>query len=122
MPVKPCRKSHCHHYRPCPIHDAQRQPDRRASAAARGYGHRWRRQRAAYLRQHPLCARCLQQGRETPAVVVDHIVPKAQGGLDHPDNYQSLCRRCDNWKKNKYDGGFGNPVYVRATGQTEAKR
>ncbi|XZA02385.1 HNH endonuclease [Xanthomonas albilineans] len=30
----------------------------------------------------------------TPAVAVDHIVPKSQGGTDHPNNCQAICHRC----------------------------
>ena len=47
----------------------------RPSAARRGYGPRWRRARAAFLAQHPLCAACWALGRVVPATVVDHRVP-----------------------------------------------
>ena len=54
----------------------KRELDRqRPSAARRGYGPRWRRARAAFLAQHPLCAACRAQGRVVPATVVDHVVP-----------------------------------------------
>ena len=36
---------------------------------------RWKRERAAYLRAHPLCVMCEQQGRTSLATVVDHIIP-----------------------------------------------
>jgi 5-methylcytosine-specific restriction endonuclease McrA len=29
----------------------------------------------------------------------DHIVPKAKGGRNHPSNYQTMCRRCNEEKK-----------------------
>jgi 5-methylcytosine-specific restriction enzyme A len=47
----------------------------RPSAARRGYDGRWRKARAEFLAEHPLCAHCLAEGRLTPATVVDHVVP-----------------------------------------------
>jgi 5-methylcytosine-specific restriction protein A len=47
----------------------------RPSAARRGYGPRWRRARAAFLAQHPLCAVCEGRGLVIAATVVDHVVP-----------------------------------------------
>ncbi|WP_425610863.1 HNH endonuclease [Xanthomonas albilineans] len=40
-------------------------------------------------RDQGLCQPCKQSGRLTPAVAVDHIVPKSQGGTDH----QTTARR-----------------------------
>lgn len=54
---------------------------------------RWRRERAAYLRAHPLCCFCEAQGRTTLATVVDHIVPH-RGDPElfwDQDNWQGLC-------------------------------
>ena len=66
----------------------------RASAAERGYGHRWRKARAAYLAQHPLCVECERLGRTTPATVVDHIVPHRgnQRLFWRRSNWQALCK------------------------------
>lgn len=47
----------------------------RPSAARRGYGHRWRKAAAGYLRLHPLCVACEAEGRVEVARVVDHIEP-----------------------------------------------
>jgi hypothetical protein len=67
----------------------------RGSAHSRGYGHAWRKLRAAVLvRDMGLCQPCLQRGRTTPAVAVDHILNKARGGTDHTDNLQSICVEC----------------------------
>lgn len=33
-----------------------------------------------------------------PAVAVDHIVPKAEGGNDDPENLQAICKRCHKLK------------------------
>ena len=51
-----------------------------------------------------LCQQCLRDGRPTPLKVrpydhaVDHIIPKAKGGTDDPDNLQSLCAPCHDAK------------------------
>lgn len=67
----------------------------RGTAAERGYGADWQRLRAETMReQHGLCQPCLRRGRVTPAVAVDHRVPKARGGTDHPTNRQCICRPC----------------------------
>lgn len=63
--------------------------------AARGYGGRWQRERARYLRLHPLCVMCAAETprRITPASVVDHRTPhKGDMGLFWDEtNWQSLC-------------------------------
>lgn len=40
----------------------------------------------------PECAWC---GTTEPPFNVDHILPRARGGLDDLSNYQVLCRRCN---------------------------
>jgi 5-methylcytosine-specific restriction enzyme A len=79
----------------------KRELDRqRPSAAARGYGSRWRRARAAYLARHPLCARCSAEGRLELAVVVDHVTPHRGDARLFWDeaNWQGLCKRCHDAK------------------------
>jgi 5-methylcytosine-specific restriction endonuclease McrA len=39
-----------------------------------------------------------------PGKVVDHIVSRRNGGLDHASNARHLCRRHDNQVKEKQDG------------------
>ena len=89
----------------CPTHAAQHQVERnkridaqRGTAAQRGYDARWRRIRAMYLRNNPLCVHCLANGHTTPATDVDHITPLAVGGTHAPDNLQSLCHSCHSRK------------------------
>jgi 5-methylcytosine-specific restriction protein A len=74
--------------------------NRRDSAARRGYDNtHWRPKRDAQLRREPLCGHCRDNtGQLTPATQVDHIIPKAQGGTDHPENLQSLCAPCHSRK------------------------
>jgi 5-methylcytosine-specific restriction protein A len=58
------------------------------------YGGKWRKERAAYLREHPLCVECLKEGIYTEATEVDHIVP--HDGNDklfwRRSNWQPLCK------------------------------
>lgn len=72
-----------------------RPPDTRPSAAARGYDHRWQRERIEYLHYHPRCVVCRDK-----ATVVDHIVP--HNGIEEllrsQSNWQALCRDCHNRK------------------------
>ena len=94
---------------------------RRGSSAERGYGARWGKYRAAWLRLHPLCgdrcstaspehSLCLQQGRIAPAREVDHIHPAKPDDPQFWDaaNLQSLCHRCHSTKTATHDRGFGN--------------
>lgn len=40
----------------------------------------------------PMCVHCLTKGRIEPAKVLDHIIPRSQGGADTMyDNLQWLC-------------------------------
>ena len=66
----------------------------------------WRALRARALAASPACVAC----KVRLAVVVDHIVPREQGGPDTLANLQTLCRRCDAKKRVAKDGGFGRPV------------
>jgi len=78
-----------------------RQPDRRGSAASRGYDNQWRKLRNSFIMHNPLCRHCEESGRVTPAQDVDHRKPFK--GKDDPlrldwNNLQSLCRQCHNIK------------------------
>lgn len=77
----------------------------RESAAKRGYGRRWQAYRERFLREHPLCAMHLEQGRTVPASVVDHKVPHKG---DHklfwdPKNHQALCKTCHDAHKQRLE-------------------
>jgi len=100
---KPCNHTGCPNLtqgRYCDDHADQHkhnwQDDRyRGTRQQRGYGKEWQRIRAARLRQdHYLCQVCIKQDRTTPATEVDHIISKANGGTDHIDNLQSICKQC----------------------------
>lgn len=60
------------------------------------YGSRaWKALRRDHLDLEPWCRWCREAGRIIPAVVVDHIVPRTEGGADDHANLRSLCRECD---------------------------
>jgi 5-methylcytosine-specific restriction enzyme A len=114
-PLRPCNKVGCPNLtreRYCDQHKPQehkRYDDKRENAAKRGYDHRWRKARLAFLRKYPLCKHCLQEGKLTPATVVDHIVPH-KGNTElfwDEENWQSLCDSHHSRKTAKEDGGFG---------------
>lgn len=94
-------------------------PDRRGTAASRGYGYRWQLAREDHLRRHPLCVMCSDQGWPTAASVVDHKEAprlrdaKASGDAARisaawklfwdRDNWQSLCKPCHDSMKQRLE-------------------
>lgn len=88
---------------PLPSLSSWRKPEQ--SSAARGYGHRWRVERAAFLAAHPLCAMCAQSGTVAPASVVDHIEPHngSESLFWNRENWQPLCAPCHNGRKQRED-------------------
>lgn len=60
-------------------------------------GPAWDKTRRAVLeRDQGTCAYC-----HAEADTVDHIVPKAAGGTDHPANLVAACRRCNGRKQDR---------------------
>lgn len=57
------------------------------------YGYRWQQASAAYLVEHPWCAK---RGCKAPATCTDHIIPHRGGGVLFwdMDNWQPLCTSC----------------------------
>ncbi|MDY2838059.1 MAG: HNH endonuclease [Bilifractor sp.] len=117
MPYKPsvpCRHPGCPNLVPagekyCREHKVLHSEENR-SAAARGYGSRWRRESKKFLQLHPLCQECLRHGIAKPATVVDHIVPH-RGDLRlfwDRSNWQALCKKCHDKKTGREDS---HPVY-----------
>ena len=106
MPIKPLHP--CVHPG-CPNLTAERfcekhkHPDR-PSSASRGYGSKWRRASKQYLQSHPLCVKCLSEGRYTAATVVDHIKPHRGDStlMWDSNNWQALCKPCHD-KKTGYE-------------------
>lgn len=63
------------------------------TSTQRGYGHKWRKARARYLREHPLCVMCQADGHDVPAEVVDHKEPHRgdEALFWDESNWQPLC-------------------------------
>jgi 5-methylcytosine-specific restriction protein A len=104
--LKPCKHPGCPRLTEGAYCDEHKplHPDR-PSAAKRGYGSKWQRVSKAYLRKHPLCVKCLAQGKFVTATVVDHIVPHRS---DHylmwsDTNWQALCKPCHDKKTGTED-------------------
>jgi len=56
--------------------------------------HRWRCERATFLKLNPLCAMCKRRGEVSVATEVDHIIPH-RGDLEvfwDTGNWQGLCK------------------------------
>jgi len=75
----------------CDVHKAERTTPKRTGYSQRIYDHRWRRLRAAFLREHPLCVEC-----GALANVVDHVTPHRgdERLMWAEDNLQPMCDRC----------------------------
>ncbi|MBA7526583.1 hypothetical protein ES705_18745 [subsurface metagenome] len=67
---------------------------------------RWRKLRAWYLRENPLCEDCLEQDKTVPAAEVHHEIPWQTGHTKEAkirlafdsDNLISLCLECHHRK------------------------
>lgn len=84
----------------------------RGTFRERGYTSTWDRRAADFKRRYPYCgmrpgnrkpvmSHCVEQGRQTPAYQVDHVVPhrgNQQLFWDEQGNWQSLCRSCGSAK------------------------
>jgi 5-methylcytosine-specific restriction enzyme A len=58
---------------------------------------RWRSKSKAQLRDHPLCAKCLNRGTITAATIADHVIPhRGDAKLFWFGELQSLCAHCHN--------------------------
>jgi 5-methylcytosine-specific restriction protein A len=67
------------------------------------YDHRWRKARAAFLAEHPLCRYCEEAGKLAPATVVDHVIPH-KGNEElfwNVDNWAPLCATHHNASKQR---------------------
>ena len=90
-PRRPCRYPGCPGFCEqgqvfCKDHMMWSNDRLRGSADARGYDARWRKARSLFLKQHPLCAFCLAEGKIVPAAVVDQA------------NWEPLCKECHDRK------------------------
>lgn len=89
--------------------------ENRDSAAKRGYGHKWRIARLAFLRDNPLCVQCEAEGRIEPATDVDHIVPHKGDEVSFwQGEWQGLCEHHHGIKTLK-EGAFGKEIKSRSS-------
>lgn len=99
-PKRPCRfpgcPNLCDHGVYCNDHSDYTADHLRGNAAERGYDGKWRNARERFLRKHPLCVKCRENGKLTPATVVDHIIPHRGDPILfwNENNWQPLCRDC----------------------------
>lgn len=102
-PKRPCGVSGCPGFAEdgsqyCSVHKKQQRDSynryERAQDANKKYGRAWKRIRDRYAAKHPLCERCLEEGRLTPVEEVHHIVPISKGGDHRETNLMSLCQSC----------------------------
>lgn len=98
-PGRPCRHPGCTYLvrgrdvRYCSEHaPLHRQPDKRESAADRGYGARWRSIRDAFLAKHRTCE--VTTGCTNRAIIAHHKIRRRDGGTDDEDNLQASCGPC----------------------------
>ena len=110
---RPCLSSGCKDFASnkgyCDKHQSRvKQRDRdRGTAHQRGYDAEWKKHRAQFLLEHPLCVECRRKGYVMPATVVDHIVPHKGDKVLFWDknNWQSLCKSCHDRKTATEDKG-----------------
>ena len=84
----------------------------RESRHTRGYGTAWDKLRLAVLKRDSYlcqCTHCKAEKRVTLASEVDHIVSKAKGGTDDPDNLQAISKACHKRKTIEEQGGTMKP-------------
>lgn len=70
---------------------------------------KWRKLRAVFLKQHPLCAYCLEDDKTTAATIVDHCIPH-RGDADlfwDEENLQPLCQQCHSSTKQREERSEG---------------
>jgi len=68
---------------------------------------RWQEATAQFLEENPLCAFCQMEGKDVPAVAVDHIIPHRgdQRLFWDQHNWEPLCREC-------YERKTGTELYA----------
>lgn len=79
----------------------------------------WRKLREVYMRQHPICEKCLEKGKITPAEDIHHKISPFRGGevnygllLDH-DNLMAVCKECHAEIHNKQQGHVSAEEIIR---------
>ena len=55
------------------------------------YGSAWQKIRTRYVKLHPFCEMCFEEGHIGHADIVHHIKPLAEGGTNDESNLMSVC-------------------------------
>ena len=55
------------------------------------YGSAWQKVRDRYVKLHPFCEMCFEEGHFGHADIVHHIKPLAEGGTNDESNLMSVC-------------------------------
>jgi 5-methylcytosine-specific restriction enzyme A len=100
-PCRDCKRATTNTHGYCDDHQdlAVGWVQRQSSWQGKGSTTAWRKKREAILlRDDHLCQICLRDGLYVEARIVDHIVPRFEGGSDDDDNLQSICSPCDKVK------------------------
>ena len=59
---------------------------------------RWKALSKAFKIDHPLCEECKRNGMIKPSQITDHIIPYPIKDFWNRDNWQALCKSCNNAK------------------------
>lgn len=82
----------------CQDHAVAKWRTRSGPEPTRIRGRALQRLRLRLFARAPWCVHCLADGRQRAAVIRDHTVPLAEGGLDDETNEQGLCQDCSDAK------------------------
>jgi len=103
-PAIPCKHPGCSRLvsygaKYCEEHETMHRSDVKGTKE-KGYENKWRKARVRFLKAHPLCLKCMDQGRFVKATVVDHIVPHRgdQALFWDEASWQPLCKPCHDTK------------------------
>jgi len=109
-PAKPCKHPSCPNLTHDYYCDDHKSLYVRESGSKRGYNYKWQKLRKQFLKRHPLCEACKQNGKYVTATVVDHIIPHRgnENLMWDEGNWQSLCKRCHDKKTGTHDS---TPTY-----------
>lgn len=66
------------------------------------------------LKQNNLCFYCKEPFTSERRPTIDHIVPRASGGLNHEDNYVVACYECNQKKGSKSFDDFVQNFLIEA--------
>lgn len=100
-PKRPCRYPGCSRLSDdvyCEEHkklmDRHYEKFSRGYSANERYGSKWKKIRDKYVREHPLCEMCLEEGKATIMDEVHHKISVSEGGSHNESNLMSLCKSC----------------------------